>query len=256
MTILNYIVIDLEFNQYYDFGDGAHAEDPLCQFEIIQLGAIKLDSSLNEIGRTNIIVAPHIYTRMHPFVQKITGITEESLSSGKPFEEAYADLVNFIGNDKHVFCVWGSVDVKLLYQNIMYYRLNHRQISSKYINVQQHASEFLKSPPNTSVSLASAVEKLGLSSELAFHDALNDAIYTSNIFRKLGSDKLPASEFSISKLRQSTSAKANSINSGLLFSFCEKELKHKLTDREKELVLKVYVAGQKRKFSSTGRLAD
>ena len=49
---MNYIVLDLEFNQPYNFKTGKRS--PLvaeCPFEIIQIGAVKLDENFNITGK-------------------------------------------------------------------------------------------------------------------------------------------------------------------------------------------------------------
>ena len=44
---MNYIVLDLEFNQAFPFKSGKKVEpNPECPFEIIQIGAVKLNERL------------------------------------------------------------------------------------------------------------------------------------------------------------------------------------------------------------------
>ena len=44
---MNYIIFDLEFNQGFDRLNNKTVSNAKCPFEIIQIGAIKLDSELN-----------------------------------------------------------------------------------------------------------------------------------------------------------------------------------------------------------------
>ena len=47
---MSYIVLDLEFNQAYDFEKNKTILlIPSCRFEIIQIGAVKLDNNFNII---------------------------------------------------------------------------------------------------------------------------------------------------------------------------------------------------------------
>ncbi|WP_312043549.1 hypothetical protein [Anaerotignum sp.] len=68
---MNYIVLDLEFNQSFPFKTGETvAPVPECPFEIIQIGAVKLNDSFQQIDTFNALIQPKIYPRLHPFVEK------------------------------------------------------------------------------------------------------------------------------------------------------------------------------------------
>ena len=102
---MNYIVFDLEFNQSFDFKTGSSpASNPECPFEIIQIGAVKLDSNLETVGYFNYYIKPVIYKRIHPYVEKITGITQEMLDSGHNFSEVYEALCDFADPAEDIFC--------------------------------------------------------------------------------------------------------------------------------------------------------
>ena len=110
---MNYIVFDLEFNQGYNFAKGTKSLiNPECPFEIIQIGAIKLDEHFETIGTLDIIVKPEIYTTLNPFVKELTGITMDELNKGKSFKEMYKDFSNFMKTERSVLCVWGIADIK------------------------------------------------------------------------------------------------------------------------------------------------
>ncbi len=246
---MNYIVLDLEFNQSYDFPYGDKTlTDPKCPFEIIQIGAVKLDDNLLELDKKRFMVKPQIYTRMHPFVEKITGLSIGDFENERFFDEVYKEFTSFIGGGKNVLCAWGTNDIKALYSNILYYNLNNKLLTRKYVNVQQLASEHLKRPSNNSIGLKSAVESMDIVLGIDFHDALNDAIYTAEIFKIVKKANLQISTFNLSQLKQKTMAKVTALNSQLLFNFVEKELKRKISDREKEAVIKIYSAGQQHRF--------
>lgn len=242
---MNYVVIDLEFNQTFDFpkGDVTEAE-PSCPFEIIQIGAVVLNKNLKKVRQKRFFVKPQIYTRMHPYVHKLTGLTMKRLNNEKTFDNVYDSFISFIGKQKSVLCVWGSNDIKALYRNILYHNLNSKLLTKRYINVQQLASKHLNTSGNNAIGLKTAIETFDIKQGLKFHDALNDAIYTSEIFRKVYSPNIDFKTFNLSKLRQRNLAKSCSVNSGMLFNFVEREIKRNLNDKEKEVVIKIYNAGQ------------
>ena len=87
---MNYIVLDLEFNQAFPFKSGKKVEpNPECPFEIIQIGAVKLNERFEQLDSFNCMISPQIYPRLHPFVEKITGIRPKMLTGQPHFPEAY-----------------------------------------------------------------------------------------------------------------------------------------------------------------------
>ena len=73
---MNYIVLDLEFNQPFHFKTGFQTTlHPDCPFEIIQIGAVKLNEQFTILDEFNILIKPVIYPRIHPYVEKITNLT-------------------------------------------------------------------------------------------------------------------------------------------------------------------------------------
>ena len=69
---MEYIVFDLEFNQGFDRKLNKTVSDETCPFEIIQIGAVKLDSNLDMIDTFNTFVKPNIYKVIHPFIKKMS----------------------------------------------------------------------------------------------------------------------------------------------------------------------------------------
>ena len=62
----NYIVFDLEWNQ----GEApAHNGDKTLTFEIVEIGAVKLNSKKEKIGEFSRLIKPQVHKQMH----RITG---------------------------------------------------------------------------------------------------------------------------------------------------------------------------------------
>ena len=178
-----YIVVDFEFNQAFDFGNGGEP-DPACRFEIIQIGAVKLDNEFNETARFSEFIRPRIYTRLHPYVAKMTGITERELKKADDFESVYKKFTEFLGGE-HIYCVWGSADIKVLYRNLFYYDMIPEDVVAEYIDVQQIMARYLKYGRGRSIGLKNAVEMLGIETDIPFHNALGDAVYTAEVFKRI-----------------------------------------------------------------------
>ena len=74
---MNYIVLDLEWNQS---ADGKAYTNSRIPFEIIQIGAVKLDENFSEISQFDRYIRPAVYTKLHDKVQEILNVTIEELS--------------------------------------------------------------------------------------------------------------------------------------------------------------------------------
>lgn len=246
---MNYIVLDLEFNQTYDFNDGKTYEpNPNCPFEIIQIGAVKLNSKFEIVQKFNILIKPQIYKKVHPIVEKLTNLNDKQLENQVFFPKAYSNFIKFIGGEMSTLCIWGPYDIKALYKNIMFYNLNHNNLKPTYINVQSMASQYLKYPSGVSIGLKNAVENFGLSLDKSFHDALNDAIYTAHIFQKLKDEPFNTASFNVKQLSPSKDIRHTKINVKLLYNKVEKDLGRKLTQKEKKVFRNIYLLGRKKQY--------
>lgn len=194
---MHYIVLDLEFNQGFDFEKNKSVNlIPTCRFEIIQIGAIKLDKEFKIIDKFNEYIKPNLYKEIHPYVEKITGLTKEFLSDKPLFQEIEPKFKKFIENEEDcIFCVWGKSDLRALYRNLAYYNFIDEHLILKYIDVQDKATKYLKFSKGGAIGLKSAIEMLQLPIKEEFHDALNDAFYTAEILKILKSEKMPIKIF-------------------------------------------------------------
>jgi len=183
---MKYIVLDLEFNQAFDFGNGkSKSSDEKCPFEIIQIGAVRLDRDFKYEASLNILIQPTIYRRLHPYVARITGLNETILSGKQSFSGALEELHKFAGKKNVVYCVWGANDIKELRKNMDYYKLSDESTNINYIDVQKIASKHLNHLEGMGIGLKNAVTALELEMNKPFHDALHDAEYTAKILQLL-----------------------------------------------------------------------
>jgi len=201
---MNYIVIDLEFNQSFDFRKGAKApSNPLMPLEIIQIGAVKLDGQRNFVDRFGTTVRPKLYRGLNPFVAKVTGLSKDTLRNSPSFAQAYRGLLKFIGNKRATLCFWGNDDMRELLRNILYYELGTRSIPLKYINVQSLASLHLDLPAKQQIALSTVVSTLEIEADLPFHNAPNDAFYTALIFQQIyDTEKINLITFDLAQLKE------------------------------------------------------
>lgn len=253
---MQYIVMDLEFNQPFDFEDGSEfAPNPDCPFEIIQVGMVLLDSELNIRDTLELNVLPTLYRRLHPFVAKITGLTRRDLAGWPQFPKALESIKGFLegSGEDCVLAVWGGSDVKLLYKNIRFHKLDAAGIPERFVDVQQLANKHFGMPGGASVGLKNAVGRLGIEPGRAFHNALGDALYTAQIFQLVcGNQKeLDIRNILEPSKKQHTHPKnfdPTNVDYAALYQEAEKLLGGRLTANQKKIVRRLYNMGAQHLF--------
>lgn len=182
---MEFIVFDLEFNQ--DFESLQHFERTGTNypFEIIQFGAIRLDSSFHTVDTFDRLVKPTFYSAISSFIQDFTGITIKQLQKEATFPEVYHAFLDFLGTEELIFCVWGMSDMKELFRNVSYHNLDQNLLPKRYINIQPYVSLHLGLSHQKLLRLQYSVEALDIPIVYPFHNALNDAYYTAELFKKV-----------------------------------------------------------------------
>lgn len=176
---MNYIVLDLEWNQAYNTTEMRN-----MPFEIIEIGAVKLDGNLHEIGRFSSVVKPSVYKKMSPIITEITGINENELENEKRFPTVIKEFIEWCGSD-YIMCTFGSQDLHELQMNMIYHKCNIPwKYPVQYIDIQrifgiEYDDRCLQRSLET-VSVYMGVKRQGV-----YHRALSDAIYTSEIMKRL-----------------------------------------------------------------------
>ena len=176
---MNYIVFDLEWNQC---PYGKERENKKLPFEIIEIGALKLDENKNCADSFHQVVKPAVYKKLHHRTKEILDIKGSDLEQGIPFAEAVNKFIKWCGPEPK-FCTWGSTDLVELQRNMKYYhKLNLLKGPVFYYDVQKLFGLAYEGQ-RTARSLESAIDYLNMKKEGQFHRALNDAYYTAEIFK-------------------------------------------------------------------------
>lgn len=253
---MNYIIFDLEFNQdfkekYHESLNEKHNNTPKLTFEIIQIGALKINEDFEKISTFSTLIKPNVHIKIHPYVHKMTGITEDQLQSKEAFPTIYEKLVKFIGNpEDSVLCVWGTVDIKELLRNIKFYNLPTDVIPKKYIDVQQHASKYFGAKNSSRIGLKNAIELLNFKIEGDFHDAFNDAYYTCEVFKSIYSPSMKPMLYNNTNRRnvKDMPHKKYKVNIDGVYLQFEKMYNRKLSKTEKDMIQLAYTMGRTHQF--------
>lgn len=178
---MNYIVFDLEWNQC---PYGKDRENKRLPFEIIEIGAVKLDEDRKFVDSFHEIVKPSVYRRLHFRTREILQIDMADLDRGIPFREAVRRFLQWCGQEVR-FCTWGSCDLVELQRNMKYYRMLNLLKGPIFYNDVQKVFGLVYEGEKTARSLEYAIDFLEMKKEGKFHRALDDAYYTAEIFQNL-----------------------------------------------------------------------
>lgn len=113
---MNYVVLDMEWNQAITYAD--MVKDPVfLTGEIIQIGAVMLNDEFHAISSFNGRVLPQYYTELHPQVAEVTKLEQRDLRNGKPFVDVFSSFCDWCGSD-FAFLIWGTEDLRILKKNM------------------------------------------------------------------------------------------------------------------------------------------
>ena len=189
---MNYIVFDLEWNQC---PYGKEQENARLPFEIIEIGAVKLNEEKAVLDTFHTYIKPVVYRKIHYRTHEVIGLNIEDLDEGLPFREAAERFLAFCGSD-YRFCTWGSLDLTELQRNLRYYHMNQRLEIPLFFEDVQKLFALTYETKHERRSLSYAAEYLNIAEEGHFHHALDDALYTARILQTID-DRMIRENFSV-----------------------------------------------------------
>lgn len=182
---MNYIIFDLEWNQ----ADHKTGENPRLPFEIIEMGAIKLNSDFEKIGEFSRLIRPTVYHTMHSVTQDIIHISMQELRREQAFPPVMRYFRKWCGEEV-MFCTWGPLDLTELQRNMDYYDFEPLSDGPlPFLDVQKlYALAYEKEDPKKRRALNIAVDALGIEEDIPFHRAFADAYYTAKVLQRIASE--------------------------------------------------------------------
>lgn len=178
---MNYIVLDLEWNQC---PTGKKHEIPHLPFEIIEIGAVKLNTDFQIIDQFQEVIRPVAYRTLHFRTKEIVHLTAAELKAARGFPEVITDFFAWCGEEP-LFCIWGSCDLMELQRNLSFHQMpSPFAFPLIYYDIQKIFS-IVYEDRKTRRSLETAIELLQLPKNVPFHNAFSDAYYTTLILQQL-----------------------------------------------------------------------
>ncbi|MBR5110974.1 MAG: exonuclease domain-containing protein [Clostridia bacterium] len=182
---MQYIILDLEWNQPISYHSPAFKSvGAKLLFEMIQIGAVKVNESFQVVDSFSQLIQPQHYVRLHPRISRITHITQDDLADAPDFNEAMAAFAQWCGED-YVLLTWGCDDISVLYQNMAFFKCVTQL--PKFYDAQSLFGEVTGNVKERK-GLKAAMEQLEIVPDedaMPFHNAVNDAYYTALVFSKM-----------------------------------------------------------------------
>lgn len=138
--------------------------------QVIEIGAIKTDSSFNEIGRLHTMVKLVEGRELTAFIQELTGIKPEDTYTGVSESVGLNMVKDFIG-DSIVVCQYASFDLSFL----------SSAIEPEYFMCTRTMSQLVN--PHEKAGLKDLCERYNV--ELNHHRAISDVEATIEVFKVL-----------------------------------------------------------------------
>ena len=86
---MNYIVFDLEWNQS---PGGKKYSNSRLPFEIIEIGAVKMNEQREVVDVFQRLVKPQVYNWIHDSIHEVIHVDYKDLADGVPFQQAVSSL--------------------------------------------------------------------------------------------------------------------------------------------------------------------
>ena len=180
---MHYIGVDLEWNQPMSFDSSVFRQvgDRLV-FEMIQIGAVKVDDQYQVVDSISIPIRPQYYVKIHPRIRKMTQLGAEELSDAPTFLDAMAQFTAWCG-EEYTLLTWGCDDISVWKQNMDFFGCTEPM--PPICDIQRLFSDVNGCRDRKGLKVA--MEMLGIEPDAAryFHNALHDAYYTALVFARL-----------------------------------------------------------------------
>ena len=178
---MNYIVFDLEWNQS---PGGKKSSNRRLPFEIIEIGAVKMNECLETTDSFQRLIKPEVYNWIHDSIHEVIHVDYKDLMDGTPFPQAVEEFFAWCGPEFRFF-TWGNQDVMELQRNLKYYdMLSKLPGPVTYYDVQKLFS-IRYEDGHMRRSLEYAADYLDIPKNQGFHRALADAYYTAEVLKTI-----------------------------------------------------------------------
>ncbi len=189
------VVIDLEFTPvpkrfWQETGLG---------YEIIEVGAVKLDASGTLCEEFSRMVKPTFAGGVSGKVHNMTGIGNEDLTCARPLDEVLDALATWIGPGRARMVTWSESDLLQIQAECATKSIEHH-LPTRWLDIQRLYPRLMGMEDKRKVALGEAADWCGIANDkTSAHRALYDAQMTAKVFRMMA-----AGEFAEHRKRMAT----------------------------------------------------
>ncbi len=170
---MNFIVMDLESTC------GERDTDFKSQ-ETIEIGAVRLNDSLETIDEFNAFVKPVGNPRLSEFCQDLTSITQQDVDYADTFDIVFEKFFHWIGSDSYSIASWGLADIDHIRIDCKRHKLKYPKLfSKKHVNVKEL---FAKKKRVRPCGMKQAMQMMNIPQQGTHHRAIDDARNIARIF--------------------------------------------------------------------------
>lgn len=186
IDFMNYIIFDLEWNNAYNYKTNKGMN------EIIEIGAVKLSSSLDIMDTFKQLIKPRVSKKLGGRFKNLTNISmEEIKESGIDFDDAFADFARWSSGGENVFLSWSRSDLYTLVDNFSKFKgTTHIDFITQYADLQKYCMQFIEDDSGNQISLSRCAELFEIDlSDKSLHRALEDCFAEAYCFKKVFNKK-------------------------------------------------------------------
>lgn len=140
------------------------------------------------------------------------------------------------------------MDIKELLRNIKFHKLSALSNFQSYIDVQHYASKYFKVPKGSRIGLKNAVEFLNISVKNEFHDAFNDAYYTSEVFKIIYDNTIISKIYTLVPSPRRAYKPKEIVDAEALIKQFEKMYNREMSEEEISIIKLAYFMGKTKQF--------
>lgn len=172
------VILDLEWNSVFSRRKKGYIS------EIIEFGAVRVDSGLRETDRFSCLVRPQVTKRLSSVTTGLTHITDEALTEAATFMRVVSRFRRWAGDS--VIGTWGAGDILTLIENCRYFAGDGRvPFLTRYADIQAYAEQMLGRGGPEQLGLTAAAELAGVDpAPFDHHRALDDSVLSAAVLRK------------------------------------------------------------------------
>ncbi|MDO5732440.1 MAG: 3'-5' exonuclease [Eubacteriales bacterium] len=155
--------------------------------EIIEIGACRIDLTGAPRAQYQSRIYPVRHSILNPYVAKTIHLKQSQLEEGRAFPTVYDEFIRWcragLAEDEPLILIaWSTSDALALKANLDYFGLPTK-LPFRMLDLQALYAYSLRSKHRS--RLQKAIVELGLAQTRPFHDALDDALYTAEVYRAL-----------------------------------------------------------------------